>query len=115
MPAISNPCPTCEGKAEIAGADGRKVYCTFCYGTGYVNIGYTKVYWTQELQIGQVTVSIGYGAEEKYMCHETGLGSGRVWDVEYLYPTESDADAQKHILQAQADAVEEEVRREHGL
>jgi hypothetical protein len=112
---ITVHCPTCEGNGEVAGADGRKVYCTQCAGTGYHTIGYTKVYWTRELQIGQVTKTVGHGEGEKYMCHETGLGSGLVWDVGSLYGTEEEAATEVYLLQAVASAAEDDVRSEYGL
>lgn len=89
------PCPACAGesKIELTGADGSKfrVDCPNAYGSvrtgppcisGQIHVGRKHVRGKpQALTVGQITVVVGYGAEERIMCRETGLGSGSVHRV----------------------------------
>lgn len=63
---------------------------------------------------GQTNYSAIQKREEQYMCRETGIGSGSIYDVEDLFATE--AEALERAVWKVADAIrwrkEEEERRE---
>lgn len=100
-------CTFCEGsnkptsmlnRSEITGRDGKIVRCPICKGDG----GEWKIVgkiWVvgHVLTIGQIEVRIRSfefqeeKREEKYMCIETGIGGGRLWSVDRLFPTEKEA------------------------
>lgn len=46
------------------------------------------------ITIGQVRVSVGYDDDERYMCAETGLGSGTLWEAKNLFTSEREAIAE---------------------
>ena len=100
-------CTFCEGtseptsmlaRAEITGRDGKIIRCPICKGDGG-EWKYAGTKWVvgHDLTIGQIEVRIHKlefqekEREEKYMCIETGIGGGRMWPVDNLFPTEKAA------------------------
>ena len=105
-------CDFCEGLKVIIGKNGKERTCPECSGFGGSN-KIEKQGWqvTQKLTIGHVRVAItgkdpigtprhsvfsNYGPQEykhkeEYMCKETGIGSGSVHKVDYLWPTKEEA------------------------
>lgn len=101
-------CPDCLGKKEweVTTPTGEKFTapCNTCmrgyFSTGMVDDwGYNPK--VDLLTVGQVKLEIGYGVsytngeaqgrEEKYMCTETGCGSGQVHHVADLFDTMEEA------------------------
>lgn len=101
-------CPFCAGKGKIQGANGETWVCPRCIGAGTLTT-YPPAKWEpKKLTIGQVAVTVtdsdGKEGEtlfdnykpqktyaEQYMCVETGIGAGRLWEVELLFTCEEDA------------------------
>ena len=77
---------------KITGFDGTERRCPACRGEGG-GWGYGDMTWVLDrvLTIGQVEVRAGYEDKETYMCEETGVGGGRLWGIDLLYPTEEGA------------------------
>jgi hypothetical protein len=104
-------CSFCGGDGRIIGKDSKSVLCPECYGNKGRNIFIEEKYTIQkQLTIGQVKIKAtgkyttedrdnffdNYGDQEEsykesYMCYETGIGSGTVWPVDKLFPTEEEA------------------------
>ena len=80
----------------ITGGDGSTKTCPECHGSGGRYI-YLELEWcvTRKLTLGQVMIrkSSDY-LDEEYMAHETGVGSGSVYQVANLYPTKKEAQAE---------------------
>ena len=106
-PKIWTPCTFCGGSKEyidyyvkdgtkVIGKDGTAQRCPQCNGHGGINIYLEKGWHVQgELTVGQVTMmKSGSEQEERYMCHETGIGSGSFYYVKDLYPTQEEAQSE---------------------
>jgi len=93
-------CPDCLGMKTwvvmAASGESWKVPCNTC-NKGYFSSG-TVSEWNDRLIIDQVTVgSIKMDTADvqnpiRYMCDETGIGSGRVYDEKQLFKTKKEAD-----------------------
>jgi hypothetical protein len=59
----------------------------------------------QQLTVGQVRIQAGYEPETRYMCEETGVGSGTVWREENLFLTmiEAELDARSRGAVAESE------------
>ena len=106
------PCPLCKGTARVPIAGScRDATCPDCV-YGWLTVVVDPL-WTvgQELTVGMVRAEYkdspgrdgedtfdNYKAQkgvvEQYMCVETGIGSGYVFDVERLWPTMEEAQAE---------------------
>jgi len=113
------PCGFCGATGVIRGANGKEESCPICNSN--INICYGKcgktIYkfleWqiTKHLTIGQVQVSVtgkwegsnqtfsNYSTkefiwEERYMCRETGIGSGSLYNYKDLFLSEKEAQAE---------------------
>jgi len=106
-------CPFCSGEGRIFGKDKSMIFCPECLGRKG-RTEQTVIKWAVHniLTIGEVRVRSrcnyfpeeisdfdNYGPqtkeyEEKYMCYETGIGSGTVWNVEVLFPSDKEAQAE---------------------
>lgn len=88
-------CPVCGGTNRVAveGQSGLRAYCPApdC-SSGKVWLEAGSYFEVQELTIGQLRVVAGYEAHVEYMCNETGVGSGRVWKEQLLFPTPEEAE-----------------------
>ena len=103
-------CVVCNGsgRAKIEGHPHLTTGCPVreCYD-GYISIAAGKQFELRQLTIGSirievnlpmlvsetVTVSECRRSEVKYMCRETGVGSGRLWDEENLFRSREEAEA----------------------
>ena len=116
---------TCENKPY-------HIDCVDCSGTGFwqvsgkdVKVGChtcnkDEAYWrtpgkvekykhfpvVMRLTIGQVRAYIGYDAKVQYMCKETGIGSGSLWNEEELTENEVLAKKVAEILAERRNAGE---------
>ena len=105
-------CLCCDGEAQITGKDNKKRCCPECYGNGGRRITTHRGYIVDpvpmtvgEIQIRKRCEHIGadqdnifnnYGnqkafSEERYMCYETGIGTGTLWPAEDLFYLEKEA------------------------
>lgn len=109
-------CKFCDGKGIINGANNEQRDCPECYGKQIEH------YWINEgwrlagqLTIGEVrfctrweqpgcdpySIFSNYGPQEgytkeEYMCLETGIGSGSVYDVSRLFASKKEAQKECH-------------------
>ena len=89
-------CGFCGGAGRIDGLDGQESSCPKCHRRGY-NIEYQKLAWNvrdPHFTIGQIRVQAGHNPEERYMCHETGIGSGTLYDGDNMFATREEAQAE---------------------
>lgn len=104
-------CSFCLGTGNIKGNDGTERTCPDCYGhkgktewldikwqvKGPLTIGRTGVEITGEskgFDPDSIFDNYGpqkYGYKEEYMCQETGIGSGKLYEVECLFPSREEA------------------------
>lgn len=94
------PCPDCLGSrrwraVSPAGAD-YEFACPRCSVSYQSNDALSLTYSAhvpsvQRLTIGQVLTETGGQSRVVYMCEETGVGSGTLWNEEMLHPTEAEA------------------------
>ena len=80
----------------ITGGDGSTKTCPSCHGRGGGNV-YLELAWcvATTLTLGMVRVRKSSSEyDEEYMAHETGIGSGSIYNVENLYPTKEEAQAE---------------------
>ena len=109
-------CSFCQGSGHIVGKDGKERICPECYGKGG-QYEYFAMKWQVQtlLTIGQVRAEVtgewegsndpggieweNYKArphsyEEQYMCRETGIRSGTLYDGNNLFATKEEAQAE---------------------
>lgn len=95
------PCPDCVGSAEwkVVAPSGEQwtVPCNTCsagwHSTGYV-VDYDDRIKKEHLTIGSIQVDTERKeCPVRYMCRETGVGSGTIWEESRLFATEDQADA----------------------
>jgi len=107
-------CSGCRGEGKITLQDGEIVSCPKCHGRGGEH-EYRELQWQVEtplgLTVGQIrieaTKSVGMdtilefdnyspqeGYEEVYMCEETGIRSGSLWNANHLFPDIESAQAE---------------------
>jgi len=86
-------CPTCEGKGSYTLKDSIERSCPECYGRKTKTI-FEKESWKiqKTLTIGQIRIQETEEEKEiKYMCYETGIGSGTIYSEETLFATKEKA------------------------
>ena len=106
-------CNDCDGAGywSVEGKD-KKVGCHTCnkedrYWNTPGKIQMFKYFpRVQELTIGQVRATIGHDAEIRYMCKETGLGSGTLWNEKSLVDDKLKANEASKILAEKKNAGE---------
>lgn len=106
-------CEDCDGTGfwQVSGKDV-KVGCQTCnkdqkYWNTPGKIQCFKYFpRVQELTIGQVQATIGHKPEVRYMCKETGLGSGTLWNERSLTDSEDKAIKVSVILAEKKNAGE---------
>lgn len=82
-------CPDCDGtgKWKVEGKD-LQIECKTCNQHYWGSAGKVQKYKyfpkVKKLTIGQIRVQVGHDPEVRYMCEETGLGSGSLWDESTL-------------------------------
>ena len=91
-------------RTEVTGLDGETRTCPACHGRGGEQKHIGKIWVLGDLlNIGQVEVRISKTKTiENYMCRETGIGSGRVWGLDKLFPTSKAALAECNIRNSTA-------------
>jgi hypothetical protein len=114
-------CSFCDGSGQICGQNKNWINCPECYGKG-IEYSWTPNIWQVDnyLTIGEIQIKTrweqpglepdsmfdNYKAqeekyEEKYMCLETGIGSGYVHDVSRLFLTKEEAQTECNALNMQ--------------
>lgn len=108
------PCPLCDENGEIVVINGNTRRCPDCYGRrgkteyglhewriskGPVTIGQIRVDVRQEYRDGDVSDFDNFGHqsgyhEEGYMCRETGIGTGSVYESDRCFATRAEAEAE---------------------
>lgn len=108
-------CPDCLGtrkwSASLPNGEIVDIECPTCK-CGYLTMGTIEEYKVtgviQELTVGQVE----YDRDgPRYMCQETGVGSGTVWRESDLHPSQEEAEAALPDLIAK----QEEHQRDYAL
>lgn len=100
------PCKNCLGKGSWisvspAGVKSQ-VTCPECQGETGANIEMIKVPKVEKLTIGSVRINTAdKGQVITYMCEETGIGSGTVYDENSLFPSENEALKESIVMIAQ--------------
>lgn len=109
------PCPDCLGQKEwqcrTPAGEEFAVPCGTCY-SAWNSTGYISSYGTdprvERLTIGTVQVDTR-GNEIRYMCKETGIGSGTLHSEDRLFRTE--AEAMVRAVEMAQEAERERIRR----
>ena len=89
-------CPLCKGDKQID-LQEKRYTCPECRGTGgtYEYGALENYVLPDQYTIGHVRAVREYGKEEnRYMCKETGVGSGTVYNEEDLFDTIDEAEAE---------------------
>ena len=112
------PCPDCLGtrkwKIVTPGGSELEADCQRCTGSwqprGVPSLkDYTFGVALERLTIGSVRIDTHHGDNDdsvQYMCQETGIGSGSIYNERMLHPTEEAARAE-----AQAEVAAKEAKR----
>ena len=121
-PKRQDPCPFCAGVGRICGTDGSSERCPKCRGAGSKTVWLPRCYSVGDrpLTLGEVQVreraeyregpesefdNFGWQEakrEERYMCRETGIGSGSLHDADDLFATREEAQADADRRNAKA-------------
>jgi hypothetical protein len=115
-----HPCPDCkdtrEWKATSPVGDTFTIKCLRC-STPYAgflqqlsSLAFNKAtYSARSLTVGSVQIDTAHDDPVRYMCHETGVGSGRVYYEKDFFTSEQDAIAEAEVRnkaeQARLDAT----------
>lgn len=109
------PCPDClgSGKWMVRSPAGYEstAQCPRCDGRGKRGLR-SRSAFVQKLTVGSIqttTTPSEYDPPVRYMCEETGVGSGQIWYESKLYLTEAEA-----LPLAEAEAAAERARLEEG-
>lgn len=106
----TRPCPDCAGTKKwkaVSPAGGEYEFaCPRCASGYYANRDTTLDYHAytpiaSRLTIGSIQVNTAadsYNSGNRYMCRETGIGSGQVYSEDDLYETEAEAIAAAQIV-----------------
>lgn len=117
----TSPCPDCIGerawKAFLPNGEEIKISCPTCR-VGYRTTGTIERYRVQgsvqELTIGSVRFDT-HGRDVQYMCEETGVGSGTVWDEDHFFRTREEAErALPAMVEAHQKTMDEQAARRLG-
>lgn len=108
---IKIECKTCGGVGKINLLTNETFSCPKCYGKGH-HIEWKDEKWClrdeRVLTIGLQRVEIRFdNIKECYMCHETGIGSGSVYDCDKLYSSKTEAldECKKRNINEKLDAI----------
>lgn len=122
-------CETCNGtgRLKIEGHE-RHTECFQCFGKGWTYDGTVYLPECDSMTVGQVRVEVtasrGFGGssfdnyrpqtarEEQYMCVETGVGSGNLYNAENLFATEAEAMDRAQVLAYEAQVRQEQSEKE---
>ena len=111
-------CPDCLGQrawqCHTPAGEDFYVPCGTCY-SAWASTGYLTSYCTdprvERLTIGSVQYD-SHGNEIRYMCRETGVGSGTLWHEDSLFVTEGEAMTAAVALAAAAEVARLERNKE---
>lgn len=104
------PCSFCGAEGRIKGQNNNYRSCPECYNHKGKYIYEPEASWHLRkdncysyLTIGRIEVQYHNDAERKttYMCNETGIHCGTLWDETLLWPTDEDARAECRRLNTQ--------------
>jgi hypothetical protein len=91
-------CTACDGLGRISLPDGDKYNCPACGGRGvFIDWEPTKWLVAARMTVGQVRIHVSFedkDDEERYMTHETGVGSGTLHNALDLFATKEEAQAE---------------------
>jgi hypothetical protein len=109
-PRVYTTCQFCNGRGQIEGANHTVRQCPECYGRGgeysykpqewqlskVLTIGQIRIEYTPESTEGISDIFDNYKAQkekytETYMCYETGIGSGSIYNEKDLFKTKEEA------------------------
>lgn len=107
-------CSDCDGTGywELANKD-KKVGCHTCNkeGSWHTTPGKITMYKyfprVNELTIGQIQATVGHSPQIRYMCKETGLGSGTLWNEKSLTDDKLKATEAAKVLAEKQNAGED--------
>ncbi len=124
-------CPDCLGtvKWEVTTPRGEQfdIPCSTCsvglFSSGYVN-QYGPKYSAELMTIGSIRIdSADKEHQIRYMCHETGIGTGTLYDEANLFTNEAEAlevakikadTATAHIIKCSEDDAVRQKKKSHG-
>ena len=94
------PCTFCGGTGKITGQDKTETNCPICPEVGG-EYNHTHLWCvSQPMIIGEIRIISRYKPvkqdtffKESYMCYETGIGSGVLWELKNLFETATEAQA----------------------
>ena len=114
---VTRPCEVCDGRGYLDLVKGGNVHCTNqwaskdrCNG-GVVTLAITQPWKVviRSLTVGQVEACApqrthdGWDESVRYMCEETGVGSGSVYYEPHLFASREEAQAECDARNAVAD------------
>ena len=98
------PCARCGGRGKLVGLDGAEQHCCAprCHQGNVTVEAFSQWEILGEDTVGRVCAcaySPGRGGEkgdryEEYMLHGTGVGSGRIWHSDLVWPSREAAQAE---------------------
>lgn len=104
---VNETCDHCGGDGKVMWSSGVGYSCYNCHGTGKKHVSSFHKWELSKTDYGTVrpkTVGLircevrieneERTIENRYMCNETGIGSGRVWDESLLWPSKIEAQAE---------------------
>lgn len=109
-----HPCPDCKGtrrwKAFSPAGGEYSFTCPRCSGSYRANSDMSLDYSSSVPSVRRLTIgSVRHDSNERsgrsqttYMCHETGVGSGSVYDEDRLFETEAAAMAAATLMAAES-------------
>ena len=120
-----HPCPDCKGTkrwSAMSPAGGEYSFvCPRC-STSYrsnndMSLDYSSsVPVVQKLTVGSVqynSAPLSYDSGARYMCRETGIGSGSIYDEGRLFETEAAAMAAATLMAAEANQTTEWIVKQY--
>ncbi len=117
-------CPVCAGTEKwtvTAANDSWEADCQTCYWTRFHHSGpdgtvkkSTRTAMVEQLTIGSVQLDTNGDEGHKYMCVETGVGSGRVYYEKSLFATREEAQsfAESEVDRQLPEAYTEDQRQQ---
>lgn len=121
-----HPCPDCLGEKQwkVASPAGGEytIACPRCtarfMSDNDLSLVYTAhVAFVERRTIGSVQFNSAKGSWDsgaRYMCHETGVGSGNVYDEARLFPTEDEARTAAEAMAALANRETEWIVKQYN-
>lgn len=117
-----HPCPDCLGsrvwKATSPAGRDYSFGCPRCtavfYADNDLRIDYTAhVPHVAQLTIGQLRTETDHSNRVQYMCRETGIGGGSIYDESSLFSTEKEALEQAEVMAALSNSSVEWIAKQY--